>query len=789
MLSFETPSFEIEGITVFPDDVDKLLFYYAAGAPQVTLDPRRRPVFDLWIYREDQVHDHFGGTQIPEELGAGFLTFGVDCRRDERELRDIRKGLADLLDIDDEDTIKLAQVPYHAGKVSLIALDAVTLPSGDAPPPSNPAQGRPKFITDVMGAATPQLLGDLNAIFSLSLSERGAGFMAGLFENGATPIGVVYELEYYGLSAAVDVTVRADMSRIKTHFGAGLQGSVQYFKADISAALDFLHQENAVTVESKITVDSDAAREAEQRAIAMFKEDIIQQLFRPSAPVVPRPNQGQDLVSAITGGGGRGNTAAGGAAQAGVNAVTGGSIGLTMKFEHEITNVSGVYNYSARMPVKRTDAPQAFLQTLVSKADAEDHTTLVDLGTASDFFDRVEAMISLPDDDMFETLNMREAVVSVSFGDGDPDQPPEVKGPFICRPGGERHRRVAFNRDGRASRAVSYGIEYTFDDDPADTVDKSQYKLPRRITSNGSIPILPTSDFGYRTLRLRTGRIPVEVTEIDVTAGFRTEDGAFNRSKRFRLKAPFDRPMDQVAPEGYEWPIRTRNTDPGQFEVQETFIFADRSSFAAPVRTLDTSFHTIDAPFAGHRELLIQPNIPTDSIEALEVELEYEDAEAGYSRRFHRRFERPFQSQTLRFPVIDPDIRVIRGRATMRDGGLVTTGEWEPIETPTWTPGFEVARAGEVTVRLIGGQLDALGFDAVLVELRAPDETGTPKTSELFFAPGDPLTATVTIVASPGAPMAFEFRSQVFKSDGSHVIGDWAERADTQNLIISLRSL
>ena len=156
MLSFETPSFEIEGITVFPDDVDKLLFYYAAGAPQVTLDPRRRPVFDLWIYREDQVHDHFGGTQIPEELGAGFLTFGVDCRRDERELRDIRKGLADLLDIDDEDTIKLAQVPYHAGKVSLIALDAVTLPSGDAPPPSNPAQGRPKFITDVMGTVSSQ---------------------------------------------------------------------------------------------------------------------------------------------------------------------------------------------------------------------------------------------------------------------------------------------------------------------------------------------------------------------------------------------------------------------------------------------------------------------------------------------------------------------------------------------------------------------------------------------------------------------------------------------------------
>ena len=91
-----------------------------------------------------------------------------------------------------------------------------------------------------MGSATPQLLGDLSAIFSLSLSERGAAFMSGLFENQGTPIGVAYELEYQGLAPAVDVTVRADMNRVKTHFGGGIQGSVQYFKADISAAIDFL---------------------------------------------------------------------------------------------------------------------------------------------------------------------------------------------------------------------------------------------------------------------------------------------------------------------------------------------------------------------------------------------------------------------------------------------------------------------------------------------------------------------------------------------------------------------
>ena len=789
MLSFETPSFEIDGIQVYPDDARSDLFYYSAGIPQVTIGPGRRPVFDLWIYREALVHDIFGGTQLPDELGSGFLTFSVDCRRDERDLNRLRKELADILGRDDEDSILLSPIPYTKGKVSLIALDAVTPPSGDAPAPDSPADGRPKFITNVLGSATPQLLGDLNAIFSLSLSENGAAFMSGLFENGGTPIGVAYELEYQGLAPAVDVTVRADMNRVKTHFGAGLQGSVQYFKADISAAIDFLHQENVVTVESKITVDSDAAREAEQRAIALFKEDLIQQLFRPVAPAVPRPAQGQDMISSIIGGGQRGNTTAGNAARTGVNAATGGSIGLTMKFEHEVTNISGVYNYSARMPVTRTDAPQAFLQTLVSKNHADEHTTIIDGGTASDFFDRVDTIISLPDDKMFETLNLREAVVSVSFGDGDPDKAPEVKGPFVCRPGGDQHRMVAFHRDGRTSRALSYGISYVFDDDPVDTVDKSEYTLPRRIATNGAIPVLPVSDFGYRTLRLRAGRIPVEVAEIDISAGFRTDDGAFTRSRRFRMFAPFDRPIDQVAPEGFEWPIRTRDTDPGQFEVQETFIFADRSTYAAPVRVLDNPFHTVDAPFQGHRELLIQPNIPGDSVEALEVELEYADTDNGYARRFTRRFERPFQSQTVRFPIVDPEVRVIRGRATMRDGGLVSVGEWENIEAATWTPGFEVARAGEVTVRLIGGDLAGLGMDAVLVEVRAPDATGTPSTQELFFAPGDPTTATVTIVASPGAPVRFEFRTQVFRSDGSHAIGDWAERADTQNLIISLRSL
>ena len=125
MLSFETPSFEIDGITLFPDHEDGRLFYYSAAQPRVALGSGGRPMFDLWVYTKELVQDQLGGTRIPEEMGAGFLTLGVNCRRDRRELDRLSRELARTLDLEPDD-VRLSAIPYKTGEVRLIALDQVS---------------------------------------------------------------------------------------------------------------------------------------------------------------------------------------------------------------------------------------------------------------------------------------------------------------------------------------------------------------------------------------------------------------------------------------------------------------------------------------------------------------------------------------------------------------------------------------------------------------------------------------------------------------------------------------
>jgi hypothetical protein len=794
MLTFERPPLEVDTMILFPDHDDPLQWYYSAAMPKVVTGAGRRPVFDLWIYSEDLVQDLFSGTRIPDEMGGGFLTLAVSCSREESELKKARKAIGDAMVIDDEARIKLAPIPYVSGATRIIALDALTFPPG-APDPAaaDPNAGRPRFVTGVVGASSPALLGDLQSLFSLSLSERGAAFMAGLFQSTGTPIGVVYELSFEGLSPAINVTVTADLSTVRTHFGGGLDGQVAWFKADVKAALDELIKKQVVKIDVTRLIDTDAAKEAEKQAIAMFKEDLIQQLFRPTPPVPPRPDPGQGAVAAVTalaqtaGGAAVGSVAGPGGSVAGAM-VANSSIGLTLKFGHETQHLTGFYDYTARMPVTRTDAPQAFLQTLINPADAASHTQVMNLGTASRFFDRLEAIVSLPDDETFTTLNLRQAVVSVTYGEGEAGRAPEAKPPLVCTPGGERFRRLAFLRNGRQSLSLSYDISYDFDDDPDTTVDAHSYTTPKQLTTTKSIAINPIADFGYRRLVLRPGRIPAGIVAVEVAADFASGAG-FLASRRFRLLAPFSRPISEVAPDGADWPIRTASRATGTFRLGFSYLFEDGTRFTPPPVLAETPFHSIDAPFEGVRHLKLEPNVVSPAVDEIDVEVEYSDTEAGYNRRFFLRIVPPFDSAAIQWPILDIDKQMLKIRTTVREGGITSQTEWEETEEQSVVVGADAARSDVLKVRLLGGGLDAFDLDAVLIDIRAPDENGVEALTELFFGPGDPMTVDVTLVRRPGVPASFRFRTHAFRKSGEERVSDWVTRTDTMGLILPLVTL
>ena len=171
MLSFQTPPIEAEGITFYPDHADPLAFYYAAGEPRLAVYENDDLIYHLFLYRNILEHDAFSGTKIPEEMGAGFLTLGVSCSQLPNDLENAIDELAEILSLE-VDTLKISPIPYTDGSVTLNGM-GIGETTGALPAALGP-NAREPFVISHIGSANPSLLGDLRAIFSVSLSEDGA---------------------------------------------------------------------------------------------------------------------------------------------------------------------------------------------------------------------------------------------------------------------------------------------------------------------------------------------------------------------------------------------------------------------------------------------------------------------------------------------------------------------------------------------------------------------------------------------------------------------------------------
>ena len=183
---------------------------------------------------------------------------GVDCGLSDSTRSAIMSELASHVP-DGAGEISLVPVLYTKGTAKVLALD---YQSDDATAPAPPAPGGPgviggpmgpppiggpggfggpvvpppiggpapsgngttqsKFVHGVVGSATPSLLQDQRAIFSLSLTPDAATLIEDAYEVDLSPIGVMYELEFSGLRPALSVHATVNRKRCYEFFKAGL---------------------------------------------------------------------------------------------------------------------------------------------------------------------------------------------------------------------------------------------------------------------------------------------------------------------------------------------------------------------------------------------------------------------------------------------------------------------------------------------------------------------------------------------------------------------------------------
>jgi hypothetical protein len=761
MLSLEVPARQVGGVLVFADHADPNQFYYAAPNPTVA-KTAGRAMFDVFSYSVELKSSPLGGTTIPAELGAGFLTMGVECVLSPAQRAQALNELASQLDLD-QTKLNLAPIPYTKGTVSVIALDAssgTVASSGGAAP----ADGRPTFVRQIVGSGTPSLLGDLRSIFSLSLSQEGVVFLQGLYEQNAAPVGVVYDLKFLGLRPAVQAKIHADVSRIYNEFSAKASvGYPVYFRAEVEDTISKLKQQGAITIEVTTQAVGEEATKATELALALFKDKIIQELFAP-APTPKIPNLG-GLTSLTT------------QPQSIV------SLSLKLKSEEELRTID--YDFTQRAPEERTHAPQGFITTLMSEAEVKQRIHHVDL--ASPFFELLEVLVTGPTEEEFKELQLRSVTADLTYGKPGGQVDTES---LLFRPGATGDRTWAVKRSGRPSLAYTVDLTYEFSRDGSVDGDSLTYRTGPREHTGRTLSIRPYDDLFVLDVEVELGRVPDGVRDVDVSLAYKADD--FTAQQQLRLPKASVPPIEQR-----RWQVRTappaRGEAPQEYTATSTLTFEDGAVLALPPVSSTERLFRVDAPFTATRQLLVQPAVTAADVSAITVEVAYEDKAAGYSRSFVRTFKPGtdaapgWQPETLTWPIIDGSRQKLRYRVTTAAGGVVDATDWTETDEPSIVVGDVGARRRNIEVRLIGPALAEAGLDAVNVRVGVAGSADADAMS-VFFDPSTPVSQSVSLPAAPGAPAGFRYQTTGFHSDGRQTQSGWID-APNPLLVVSTRSV
>src|SRR5712671_5106433 len=270
MLLLGSKTFTVDGITVFSDHADPNQFWYLPAPVGLESRDDGEPQFTLITSRPAVVQ---AGVK-----GGGYLMFTASLPVDPLTESQIRSRIATYFP--DVSTPILSVVPFDEGSVQCVALD-LQGPGGTAAPAAR--DGAFVAVEKILGASAPSLMGNNDAMFSLTLSADAAGLIEQAFEKQLQPVGVIYSLKYTGVRPALDVTVTADMKRAYDGFSAGLSGQAYYVSVGIDIAFEKLVQDGAIKVKVINLAPNDAENKAqEQWALQLFKDQLMNDWFKPS---------------------------------------------------------------------------------------------------------------------------------------------------------------------------------------------------------------------------------------------------------------------------------------------------------------------------------------------------------------------------------------------------------------------------------------------------------------------------------------------------------------------------
>lgn len=759
MLALERPLGVMADLALFADHADPHRVFYIVTRPSLARSDGSAEISFVRFQRSD-----------PATGGAGFLSFTTELTATDQQLKSARQ----FLESQGRSEPVLVQPPWVSGKAYL----AAALKEGDG------------FVEHLLGEVTPDLAGSNRATFSAMLKEDGARLVEALLDiEGASPLGVRYELAYDGLRPALSVKITADYNRVYKEMSVGFQFGVAYdgvgVRASVETATKKLVESGAIRVEVMHFTDDAELKARVDKAIQWFEDKILQDFFKSSMQPPARDTLLSQAINAAKALGaatlqqamadpgiagqiaqklGVSNDALSKLSK-GLGSNTAGAAGadstfaLNLQFtfrdihEEELKTVS--LDWSEARAERRTAAPQGLLSMfgeLPKIVDAED---------SGKFWDRLEVKVRPLGD--FKVIGVERMVVQLAYPDENIAREQKA---FAFEPGQTDPQLFAVwtNGQGPTYRART---DVHFQDDglwPGEPVFSGVWHSWQSL----DLAVHPLTEVPRVEVELSGGSLNFEeVTQvlldlrIDANAIASRRLTALQPSTVFRYR-----------------PTLTADA-PALMEFRPTWFLAGGGTAKGNWTPVEGTAVLVGPPWASERVVRLFPLLPEDFIEAV-VTLTMVDGERTQSQdvRFEAGERRTkiakLPSLASTPPAVRVDVVVIRG------DGSTFIGTPYQTDAPVILVRDREGEQRQLSVKLLAGP-SLFAENLVAVQVQLLDASDAIVDSVLFTEsqrkPG------ILLAAVEHGELKVRYRVVRYAPNGSSSVGPIAETKDSELLI------
>lgn len=715
MLYLDAPIGPIKGLVIYRDHQDKSLFYYVPERPRLAMN-EGVPEFVFLRYKRDITDNPDFDPDTKQSLGGGFLAFTVDLGVTDEQLNEIKQELSQFAD----GAVKLTPISFRKGTVRLsLTKDAA---EKDATQPKGL-----QFIEEIYGATKPSLIGFNRATFSVVLSEEGATLFQAALKAGISPIGVIYDLEFLGLSPAFNVRITAEYHRIYEHlelsFAARGQLQVVSIAAEIDAAFQKLRDDGVIKVEvQQFTDNADLKKQADE-AFNWFKTELLKDFFKPALqpPSFMTPSAGGGLLGQLqtflgqlvtpqtgasqpslgaptalpsnaapgaatltqaapstfanpalqsTPGGGNGGSAQG-------NPLSPFQVGFSLKFYRQDELKTRVFEYSLQAAVAREAAPQGLFSTIAQGLDLS--RSIQDISLDDDFFKRLVTRVSIAGD--LTAAGVSAIAVNLEYPDKrKPNQNPIHVDGFEFRPDQLEPKTFTTWLDAKKTLDYRYQLKLHFKPDFQWVGKEAVYVSPWISSRLPRLTIDPLSQIGLFQVEVGLALFDSDqVSQVQVDLRYEDSANAFKTEKTMLFRPG----------EGSQfWRLRLSDPNLQEYQYRVTYFLQDNLQVKTGWQPSTQTVLKIDEPFQNTlKNIRIVPVLDTSNLVEAVVDLTYREADTKYTRTYREVFApdaaEGVKSRSLNIPTLakEPNPALTYDYTIVRLDGSVFQSD--PITTDT----------------------------------------------------------------------------------------------------------